>query len=279
MAARIEDIAVSIVLYCTDAEELSLCLGDLSKCGVKRVYLIDNSPTSQLQVFAERYSHIVAEYIHMESNVGYGAAHNVALRRSMSERREYHLVLNSDIRVPEASALREIVDFMNRNPHVGLLSPRMEYPDGRLQYNVRMLPSPANMVMRRFMPKRIGRKLDSQYQLEFWNHNTEENIPYHQGSFMFLRVDALYKVGLFDERFFMYPEDIDLSRRIHREYQTLYWPRVTVVHAHRAASYKSLRMMWIHAWNMVKYFFKWGWIIDRERKSINASLLKKLAAK
>lgn len=275
MAVKIEDIAVSIVLYRTDAEELSMCLDDLTASGVKRVYLIDNSPTPDLQCFAERYSEIV-EYIHLEQNVGYGAAHNLALRKSMSERREYHLVLNSDIRIVSASALIEIVDFMNQNPQVGLLSPRMEYPDGRLQYNVRLLPTPADLILRRFMPKWMGRRRNARYQLEFWDHKSSANIPYHQGSFMFVRVDTLYKVGLFDERFFMYPEDIDLSRRIHRVSQTLYWPKVTVVHAHRAASYKSSRMLKIHAWNMMKYFFKWGWFFDAERKKTNRVLLKNL---
>lgn len=89
---------------------------------------------------------------------------------------------------------------------------------------------------------------------------------------MFLRVKALERVGLFDERFFMYPEDIDLTRRIHRHFTTLYFPQATVVHAHRAASYKSLKMLWIHMANMVRYFNKWGWIYDAERSKANRQL-------
>ena len=276
MSIRVEDIAVSIVLYQTDAEELSLCLCDLERCGVRQVYLIDNSPTDELKDFAKKHRCLVTEYIHMDKNVGYGAAHNVALRKSMSLRREYHLVLNSDVRIPSADALVKMVEFMNENPQIGQLTPKMIYPDGRLQYNVRLLPTPANLIFRRFLPKSLGRKQDARYQLEFWDHQTAANIPYHQGSFMFLRVSALYQVGLFDERFFMYPEDIDLTRRIHRVSETLYWPEITVVHAHKAASYKSRHMMWIHVRNMIKYFTKWGWIIDRERKRYNENLLKSL---
>nr|WP_304642651.1 hypothetical protein [uncultured Muribaculum sp.] len=80
------------------------------------------------------------------------------------------------------------------------------------------------------------------------------------------------RVGLFDERFFMYPEDIDLSRRLHRMYRTIYYPGITVVHRHRAASYHNSRMLWIHIVNMMKYFNKWGWFFDRERKEFNARL-------
>ena len=90
-----------------------------------------------------------------------------------------------------------------------------------------------------------------------------------------MRTEAVLKVGLFDERFFMYPEDIDLTRRIHREYLTLYYPSETIVHAHRQASYHNLHMLWIHATNMCRYFNKWGWLFDRERKAFNRQVLQR----
>lgn len=105
------------------------------------------------------------------------------------------------------------------------------------------------------------------------------NIPYHQGSFMFFRLDCFKKVGLFDERFFMYPEDIDITRRMHKYYRTMFIPDVTIVHAHRAASYKNKKMLKIHMTNMIKYFNKWGWIYDKERSDWNKQLLKELGYK
>lgn len=93
---------------------------------------------------------------------------------------------------------------------------------------------------------------------------------------MFFRLSAFDKVGLFDERYFMYPEDIDITRRMHKYYRTMYWPKVSVVHAHRAASYKSKKMLKIHMENMVKYFNKWGWFFDKERSEWNKKLLKEL---
>jgi GT2 family glycosyltransferase len=93
---------------------------------------------------------------------------------------------------------------------------------------------------------------------------------------MFLRTKALTVSGLFDERFFMYPEDIDLSRRIHEHYDTLYYPHVFITHKHEAASYRNYKMLWIHIKNMVKYFNKWGWFKDKKREEINFSTLNKL---
>jgi hypothetical protein len=102
------------------------------------------------------------------------------------------------------------------------------------------------------------------------------NIPYHQGSFMFFRVSALKEIGLFDERFFMYPEDIDISRRMHEKYRTMYWPKVTVTHAHRASSYHSIKMLRIHVINMIRYFNKWGWFHDPIRAQVNHQILREI---
>ncbi len=92
---------------------------------------------------------------------------------------------------------------------------------------------------------------------------------------MFLRCSAINKVGLFDERFFMYPEDIDLTRRIHRHFRTVSFPDVTVIHDHRAQSYHDPRLLRIHIVNMIRYFNKWGWLFDSERRRFNSPLIKK----
>jgi len=102
------------------------------------------------------------------------------------------------------------------------------------------------------------------------------DVPYLSGCFMFLRVAALKEVGTFDERFFMYPEDIDLTRRIHRKYRTVFYPEVSIVHHHAQSSYKNGKMMWIHGLNLIEYFNKWGWIFDKERKKINTEIPKQL---
>ena len=67
----------------------------------------------------------------------------------------------------------------------------------------------------------------------------------------------------------MYPEDIDISRRMALAWKVRYWPGATVVHNHRAASYHSVRMLLVHLKNMALYFNKWGWLHDNERKRLN----------
>lgn len=265
-------VSVSIVTYNTDNGELESCLNSLSSPLIDIVYIIDNSNNEKTQKFCSAYSFV--KYIGGE-NVGYGAGHNKALREILKTDIKYHLVLNSDVYF-KPDVIDDIVSYMDANEQVGQLQPRMIYPDGRLQYSCRLLPNPLNLFGRRFLPDFLMRKMDERYTLAFDDHRKSFNVPYHQGSFMFFRVDALREIGLFDERYFMYPEDIDITRRMHREYLTIYYPDVTIVHAHRQASYKNSRMLKIHIKNMIKYFNKWGWFWDKERRKFNRRLLDSL---
>lgn len=265
-------LTVSIVTYNTDIEELRLCLNSLIAEEVSKIYVIDNSRKHYIEEFCKEWEKVEYEG---SDNVGYGAGHNVALRKALACKSPYHLVLNSDVRFSPL-VLRKLVEYMNSHGEVGQLQPKIVYPDGRLQYTVRLLPTPIDLIFRRFLPASIAERRNHRYLLQFADHDKEMNVPYHQGSFMLFRSSVIEAVGLFDERFFMYPEDIDITRRIHRHHSTIYYPGVEVIHDHRAASYKSKKMLWIHITNMVKYFNKWGWVIDCERRKFNNRLLRSL---
>lgn len=268
-------ITVSIVTYKTNLEELAKCLLSLTSPLVSNIYIIDNSNEKYIADFCSQYANII--YIGSK-NVGYGAGHNQALRQVLDSKNKFHLVLNSDVYF-EPDILNKLVHYMNENMDVAQVQPNVIYPNGEMQYTCRLLPTPMDLIFRRFLPKGMIQKMNERYLLKFNNHTQPMNIPYHQGSFMFFRTECFKKVGLFDERFFMYPEDIDITRRMHKHYRTMFWPEVTIVHAHRAASYKSKKMLKIHMENMIRYFNKWGWIFDKERKQWNAQLLKDLGYK
>lgn len=97
-------------------------------------------------------------------------------------------------------------------------------------------------------------------------HKTFE-VPYLSGCFMFMRGSAFKKVGGFDSRFFPYCEDIDLSRRVNREFKTVYYSEVFIYHYFNRASYKSLKYFYHH---FVSAFNKHGWLVDIERLQINS---------
>ena len=270
-------VTVSIVTYKTDTEELRRCLDSLVSEKISELFIVDNSRMEYLEEFCKNLNNV--QYIPSD-NVGYGAAHNIAIRKALERGSRYHLVLNSDVYF-ESDTIERLVGYVEKEEHqdIALVQPNVIFSDGRQQYSCRLLPTPANLIFRRFLPKRLVSRMNYRYMLKFNDHKQEMNVPYHQGSFMFFRTSCFAKVGLFDERFFMYPEDIDITRSIHRYYRTMFWPGTTVVHAHRAASYKSKRMLKIHIRNMIKYFNKWGWVFDKERKQWNRQLLDELGYK
>ena len=232
------------------------------------IFIVDNACEEAIEEMASRYGCIYIANV----NTGYGAGHNRALRMTLDAGGiDYHLVLNPDVSF-EPSVLDDAIGYMDSHNGVGQLQPRVVYPDGTPQYAARMLPTPVDLLVRRFLPGVMFSNRRDRYLLKHLDLSAPHDVPYHQGSFMLFRCDALREVGLFDERFFMYPEDIDITRRMHRRWTTLYMPSVTVVHRHRAESYRSLRMTWIHIVNMVRYFNKWGWIFDEERDRFNSGL-------
>lgn len=261
--------SASIVTYHTDVMELKTCLRALAGDKVKRIYIIDNGCDDKIRDLASGYHNVI--YI-PSANRGYGAGHNIALRKELGcNDCAYHLVLNSDTDF-SPKIIADIETYMDSHPDVGCLQPHLYSVDGTRQFSCRRLPSPFDVFIRRFVPKRFFRSSREKYLLSGLDPALAWDIPYHQGSFLFLRKEALVKTGIFDERFFMYPEDIDLTRRIHREYRTICWPGASVIHRHNAASYKSIRMLWIHVINMIRYFNKWGWFYDEERKRFNNSI-------
>lgn len=263
-------VTVSIVCYHTEVDELSRSLDSLQSAAVGRIYVVDNSSQAYLRDYCRERG---VEYI-SSANVGYGAGHNQAIRRALAAGSRYHLVMNSDVEFTPAVVGR-IEAFMEANTDVGLLQPRVLNVDGSVQSTCRLLPTPFDLVLRRFLPESLFRGRRRRYTLEEYDHRTPLEVAYLQGSFLFFRLADLEKVGLFDERFFMYPEDIDISRRMRRISRVLYWPEVEIVHAHRASSYRSAKMLRIHVENMIRYFNKWGWLVDAERRRLNREVLHK----
>lgn len=262
---------VSIVLYRPDWEQVSaLTHALLQSQRVNRVYWIDNSPQAaeQLPLQSERI-----QYQHNSTNLGYGAAHNIAIRESIYDNIPFHLVINPDI-ILDAKELDRMLDFVSQNPLVGSLMPKVTYPNGQLQYLCKLLPTPLDVFGRRFLPASWIAQRNHQYEMRASGYDKIMNIPYLSGCFMLLRTEAVKQARLFDERFFMYPEDMDLTRRIHRHYLTVYFPHTTIIHNHEKASYKSFKMLWIHMVNMCRYFNKWGWFRDKERQLFNDTAIR-----
>lgn len=273
-------LSASIVLYKTNREDLKRVIDSyFAYQGEKQLFLVDNSPSDELKNVITMYPNNDIYYIFNNANMGYGKAHNIAIRKSIEQGVPYHIILNPDI-IIEKGALEKLTDYMELHPEVGNIMPKITYPNGELQYLCKLLPRPIDLIFRRFLPwEKIRNKINERYELRFFNYNEIMNIPNLSGCFMFLRTKALEKVGLFDENIFMYIEDIDLNRRIHNVYRTIYYPNATVVHEHQKESYKNKKLLKAHIQSAIYYFNKYGWFFDKDRSNINRNILEKINIK
>lgn len=266
-------INCSIVTYRHSFEEIAAVVDSILKSEVNVIYIIDNSPTDELKALVNYFPKL--RYVFQNANVGYGIAHNVAMRESIEQDADYHVVINPDI-VFGAHLLNDIADVMEKHQDYGQLMPKVVYANGELQYLCRLIPTPWDYICKRYLPFKWAKKRADRFMLKFTGYDKIMNVPILSGCFMFFRVSALKRIGLFDERFFMYPEDDDLTRRMHEQYKTIYYPKLSVVHGYEAAPYKSIRMHIVLIKNMIKYFNKWGWFFDKKRRMTNKKVFSEL---
>ncbi|MCP4219987.1 MAG: glycosyltransferase family 2 protein [bacterium] len=270
------NLSVSIVTYNNEA-----VIGDLldsilnsttAETHVCRVMVVDNASTDGTRDVIKK-NHPDIPLISSD-NIGFGAGHNnavAAIKEKWGETWDYHLVVNPDIYF-EKDALQKLIDFMETNRDVGLVMPRIYYPDNSEQFLCKMLPTPFDLMGRRFVPgflKFLFKKRLEVYEFANRDYSQPMDVPHLSGCFMFMRSEVPATVGLFDERFFLYLEDVDLSRRIHSRFRTVYFPGAHVFHHYHKGSYKRWKPLQYHIVSAVKYFNKWGWFFDKDRKAVN----------
>ena len=265
----------TIVLYNNDEILLKKAIHSFLNTNLDvRLYLVDNSVTNYLKYLETIDDRI--EYIFNNNNLGFGRAHNIVIKKSIEENNEYHLVLNPDVYF-NTGVIEELLSYMENNLDIANTMPKVYYPDGTIQYLCKLLPTPIELIVRRFIPfNSISKKINKKYELQNFGYEKKMNIPNLSGCFMFLRTKHLKDIGMFDENIFMYMEDIDLNRRLHVKYKTMFYPYVSIVHIHAKDSYKRKRLLFEHIKSTIYYFNKWGWFFDKERMSFNKKVLNLL---
>lgn len=286
-------ITASIVTYNHHLLDIEPVLRSLFASPVDKVYIVDHSADimpdleSELNEFRNRVftgepllKKKVAKGFQMlyvrHDNNGYGGGHNVALREAVALGAKYHLVVNPDIWFGPR-VIPGLVEYMDRHEDVAQMMPKVLYPNGQIQRLAKMLPTPMDIFGRFCLPSFLINKRNARFELRDSRFSQVLNVPYLSGCFMFFRVSAINEVNLFDEHFFMYAEDIDITRRLHDRYRTIYYPSLPVYHKFSRASHRSLRLFLIHIHNILLYFNKWGWLYDKKRDDYNERLARQIA--
>ncbi|MYD09297.1 MAG: glycosyltransferase family 2 protein [Chloroflexi bacterium] len=261
------DLGIIIVNWNT-REHLCRCLETVvasslfDRC---RVVVVDNaSNDGSVDMARQRFPQV--EVIANDANIGYPRANNVGLRHLgfrasgdvAASAPRYALLLNPDTELPP-EALARMVDFMDSRPEIGVAGPKLLLGDGSLDKACRRgFPTPLVSFyhysgLARLFPNnsRFGR-----YNMTFADENAELEVDSVVGAYMQVRRDAIERVGLLDEAFFMYGEDIDWAFRIKMAgYKVWYHPAVTVRHFKRAASRKNPKAQF-EFWRAMLIFYR-----------------------
>jgi N-acetylglucosaminyl-diphospho-decaprenol L-rhamnosyltransferase len=256
------DLAVVVVNYNT-GDYLARALASASEAagdaGLELV-VVDNASTDGS---AERAvaRHPGVRLISNPENRGFAAAANQGIRATSAP---FVFLLNPDAEIV-AGTLGGFAKVARERPGAGAIGPVVRDPDGSVYPSARRIPSVAEGLGHAFLGPFVPNRWSRAYTIAEWDRRTERSVDWVSASCVLLRREALDAVGAFDERFFMYVEDVDLCTRLHGGgWDVLFSPELEVVHIGGVSTggYRSRRMVVEHSRSIYKYFVKWrspGW--------------------
>jgi GT2 family glycosyltransferase len=260
------DVIVSIVTYHSDLALVRSALTSLKgQSQNMQVVVVDNDSSPDYQaalreVVQDACASVECVLLRAPRNGGFGYGHNLAMLSAPASR--MMLVMNPDAALQE-NCLSHLMAFMEAHPQAGLVTPKVFYPDGRLQPLNKRWPTVLDLGLRLFLPPAAARipfiaKRLQHYSMMDMGYDTPYRLPFASGCCMLFRRDILMRLGGFDEGFFLYFEDADISQRVNEIAQTWFCPDATITHAWQRGSRKSFTLLWIMLQSAARYFAKWG---------------------
>jgi len=250
-------VSACIVTYkcCETSRQAIRTLLEQTKGTDLTLYVVDNnSQDDTLERLSGEFPDIVA--VQNRHNKGFGNGHNTVLPMLDSE---FHVVVNPDIEL-DRDVIGELCRYLSENPDIGMITPMIRYPDGHDQQLPKRDPVVLSLVGRHIFRKRL-KGIVQHYQMLDEDLSEVCDIEFATGCFFVIRTELFKKLGGFDERWFIYYEDMDITRRARAVARAVYYPHTYVYHAWARSSSRKLKYFIILVLGMFKYFNKWGWKI------------------
>jgi len=202
---------------------------------------------------------IEAVLLQGHGNVGYGTAQNLAIRTARSD---YHLLLNPDLELEE-DFLATGIRYLENEQDISVVSPHAQYKNGQKQYLCKRYTSLLIFFLRGFLSS-LGRRLFesklAKYEMhELQESTTSKNIPIVSGCCMLCRTEKLQEIAGFDENYFLYFEDFDLSMRLQKTGGLAYVPAMKIVHHGGKSAAKGMAHIYYFARSGIRFFNTYGW--------------------
>lgn len=260
LAASQIRVAACIVTYRSPLADVEATVNSFLKAKLSsQLLIVDNN--SGVDYLVELRERVNVALVESGVNKGFGAGHNIGLRHASLC--DYYLVLNPDIIIHEGT-LEAMIAYMDAHPDIGLLAPKVLNKDGSLQPLNKRHPTFFTVFARRFLPGFVQqfslvKKHLNYYMMLDVGYNQVLDIPFISGCFMLFRKSVLDKVGSFDERFFLYFEDADISRRTAEIARTVYYPHASITHGWTRGAHANAKLTLYAVLSAIRYFNKWGW--------------------
>jgi GT2 family glycosyltransferase len=235
---------LDLLAQCLESLYYSLLLTDFE------VFVVDNaSSDGSPAMVRERFSQV--QLIENDQNVGFACANNQAIRLSIGR---YVLLLNSDT-VVKPGAIDALVDFMNAHPQAGASGARLLNQNGSLQFSCSPAPTLGGEFKRLFhIP---GMRPDGYYPMHLWDQSLSRQVDVILGACLLLRRQALDQVGLMDEEYFIYSEEVDLCHRLQISGWELYWvPQGEVIHLGGQSTRQVSEAMFLRLYQAKLIYFR-----------------------
>jgi len=219
-------ISIILVNY-NGADVLIDCLNSLEKFIPRdncEIIIVDNnSQDKSVDILNDKYPHI--KLIKLPKNVGFGAGNNAGAKVAKGE---FLFLLNTDT-ILESNILAHLIELMSENSDVGIIGPKLLFPDGSFQISF----SPEISIKGEFAARKLHKNAENENKLHIIEQDFQDiqEVDIVVGAAFFIRADLFNLLGGFDEKFFMYFEESDLCQRVRTKgYKVLYTPHVSLIH-------------------------------------------------
>ncbi len=247
-------ISASIVTY-NDADKAfgaCRCLLQHTKRYKLVLYVFDNSPDDKT---FNKLSCLQGVRVYKnDGNIGFGAAHNKVLDKEMGK---YHFFVNPDITI-DSDVLSDITDYLEENNDIALLMPNILNQDGSIQYLPKEKPTFKYLYLGRLANLfKFSKKVREEFTWADKELTKTTDIKFCSGCFFGGKTDTIKKLNGFDERYFMYLEDADITLRALKYGRVVIAPQFSVTHMWERESAKKIKYLLIHIGSTIKFLYKW----------------------
>jgi N-acetylglucosaminyl-diphospho-decaprenol L-rhamnosyltransferase len=264
------DVDVAIVTVSTNKLNTS-CIQSMKrvieKSSLKMAFVLVDNASTEYDAYEFVTEHMPEAIVILRNkNHGFGSSCN---RGARDLNAKYYFFLNPDTDIVNESVIDALHKFMTNYPRVGIVAPKLKYMDGRVQETCRRFPKWYTPIIQRtnIFPNRLNEEHRKNFLMEDFSHDEPRMVDWVQGSAFMIDGDLFREIGGFDERYFMYYEDVDLCRQCWEKGRPVYYlPEVELFHEFTKASAKQKstleglftnRLLRAHIGSWLKYMKKW----------------------